>query len=695
MNTVPQRIRFRSYTQHVPPNIPAALERAIPGFLATRAAAMAEVPNWEGLRQAAHDLRLHALLHLDQHLEELRHQVMAAGGHFHLARDAAEACAIIVDLAQQHGVKTVVKSKSMTTEEIGLNRALEEAGVRAVETDLGEFIVQLAGTGPSHIITPAIHLTREEIARLFTEKLGVEAPPEPERLVAIARQKLREQFLSAEMGISGANFVVAETGTIVIVTNEGNGRMCTTLPDVHVAVAGIDKVVPDWEGLTVLLKLLARSATGQKISCYTSFITGPRRSPAENGPRELHLVLVDNGRSRIRSDQGARETLLCIRCGACLNACPVYSHVGGYAYGWVYSGPIGAILTPQLLGSRVAGDLPFASSLCGACADICPVKVPIPQILLYLRRRIVEGDALERPAASPLVRLTARLSATALNTPWLYHLGSRLLQVVQRPFQRDGWLPSLPPPLNRWTMVRPFPAFNASFRQWWREHASAIQAPTSSRRPRPSGVTTEVGESAGRGAQITATRPIIPPPREAGPLESELDLLFSEIEKLSGVPRRMTEEELDAALRELVEAEGVGKATLWATEGLVRWRIADRLGALGVEVIPHDAGKHTLAQADLGVTEVDFAVPETGTLGLLSSPQKPRLTSLLPRVHLALMRPVALRADLHQVFAEAKEQDYLVLISGPSRTADIEKVLTLGAHGPKALYVWAMMWPPS
>lgn len=463
----PDYIEFREYTRHVPPGIPVAVQHATGRFLDNRARRVAEMPQWEALRQAASDIRLHTIQHLDVYLEQVEEQVKRAGGQVHWARDAAEAQRIVVELAQQHNVKTAVKSKSMATEEINLNHALEEAGVRALETDLGEYIIQLAETGPSHIIVPAVHLKKEEIAAIFSEKLGVDAPNDPIELAALARRKLREAFFAAEMGVSGANFLVAETGTLVLVSNEGNGRMVTTMPNLHVAVAGIDKVVPDWESLTVLLKLLARSATGQKITTYTSFITGPRRAAAENGPQAFHLVLLDNGRSRMLQDPVAREALKCIRCGCCLNVCPVYKNVGGYAYGWFISGPIGAILSPQLLGVRAAGELPFASTLCGACVDVCPVQIPFTKILLHLRRRVVEGDALEELAASATVRLGAKLGRIALGTPWLYRLGGRLLPILQAPFQQNGWLSSLPPPLNRWTKVRPFPTFRGRFRQWW------------------------------------------------------------------------------------------------------------------------------------------------------------------------------------------------------------------------------------
>ena len=669
MNT-PQRIDFRAYSQHVPPSIPIAVQRATTRLIASRAAAVALVPEWESLRQQAHDTRLHGILHLDEYIAQVERAVRAAGGHVHHARDAAEANAIIVKIARQHRVKTVVKGKSMATEEIGLNHALEQAGVRAVETDVGEFIIQLAGEPPSHILGPTLHMSKEEIAAVFTQKLGVDAPPDPRRLTHIAREQLRQEFLRAEMGITGANFVVAETGTVVLLTNEGNGRLCTTLPDIHVAVAGIDKIIPDWDALAILLRLLARNATGQKMACHTSFITGPRRADGENGPREFHLVLLDNGRNRIRKDPVARETLLCIRCAMCLNVCPVYNQVGGHAYGWVYSGAIGAILSPQLLGMQVARDLPFASSLCGACADVCPVKIPITDILLHLRRRVVEGDATEHVTAPRMVRLGARLGTIAVGTPWLYRLGSRLLKTIQSPFRRGDWLPALPRPLNRWTQTRPMPTFNARFREWWRSRKATYP-------PAPS--------LAGKGSEI----PLSLQERGQG-VRSDMDTLLAEINRLSGKARRVSDDEVYAALRELVECEGIKSAVLWAVEDTTRLNLAARLRALGVEIVSRQADKAALAQTDLGITTVDFALAESGSLGLLSSPNKPRAVSILPRVHLAIVRRNVLRAGLPQVFAEAKNEPYLVFITGLSRTSDIESNPVLGAHGPQALYVWAM-----
>jgi L-lactate dehydrogenase complex protein LldF len=411
---------------------------------------------------------------MDFYLLQLEEKVKAAGGHVHWAQTADDANRIVLQIAKEHHVKMAVKSKSMATEEIGLNHALEQAGIQAIETDLGEYIIQLAGTGPSHIIVPAVHLKKEEIAALFSEKLDIHAPTDPIELARIAREILREKFLNAHMGISGGNFLVAETGTLVMVTNEGNGRMCTTMPDLHVAVVGIDKIVPNWESLIVFLKLLARSATGQKLSTYTQFITGPRREEGEFGPKEFHLVLLDNGRSNVLRDPIGREVFKCIRCGACANVCPVYKNVGGFAYGWFISGPIGAILSPQMLGTKTARELPYASTLCGACADVCPVKIPIPTILRHLRRRVAQGDEFAAPTLPVTVRATAGLASLGLAQNWIYRFGTRLLPKVMSIFNRGNWIPDAPYPLSRWTSARPLLKFTAGFRAWWKNARPSI-----------------------------------------------------------------------------------------------------------------------------------------------------------------------------------------------------------------------------
>ena len=473
MSENPTYIGFEEYSEHIPASIPSAVQQATTRFVSGRAARVAELPQWEELRQIGSDIRLHTIENMDVYLTQLEEKVVAAGGHVHWAQTADDANRIVLQIAKDHNVKTAVKSKSMATEEIGLNHALETAGIQAVETDLGEYIIQLAGTGPSHIIVPAVHLKKEEIAALFNEKLGINAPTDPIELARIAREVLREKFLNAEMGISGGNFLVAETGTLVLVTNEGNGRMCTTMPDLHVAVVGIDKVIPDWESLTVFLKLLARSATGQKLSTYTQFITGPRRTEGEFGPKEFHLVLLDNGRSEVLKDPVGREVFKCIRCGACANVCPVYKNVGGFAYGWFISGPIGAILAPQMLGTQTARELPYASTLCGACADVCPVKISIPTILRHLRRRVAQGDAMALPTMPFPVRASADLASLALAQNWIYRLGTRLLPTAMVIFKRGNWIPSAPYPLNRWTKARPLPPFTASFRSWWKNVRSA------------------------------------------------------------------------------------------------------------------------------------------------------------------------------------------------------------------------------
>ena len=429
-----------------------------------RAAVIGERPDWEELRSAGEALKKRVLRHLDGYLLEFESAVRHAGGFVHWARDGDEANDIVVRLVRATGAREVVKVKSLTTDEIQVNDALAAVGITAIETDLAELICQLAGDKPSHILVPAIHKNRVEIRDLFRRHLG---PPdlsdEPSALAAAARAYLREKFLEASVAISGANFAVAETGTVCVVESEGNGRFCTTLPRTLITVVGIEKLVPKLEDLEVFLQLLPRSSTGERMNPYTSLWTGV--TPAD-GPQEFHVVLLDNGRTNVLADEIGRQTLACIRCSACLNVCPVYSRTGGHAYGSVYPGPIGAILTPQLRGVAEAGSLPFASSLCGACAEVCPVKIDIPQVLVHLRGRVVREEvgrlARERVAMSALARIFDKGSR--------FRHSQALARFVQRPFVEDGrikWLPGL----GAWTRTRELQSVPArSFREWWREN---------------------------------------------------------------------------------------------------------------------------------------------------------------------------------------------------------------------------------
>src|SRR5215216_6781777 len=429
-----------------------ALKNATSLFGARRKEAAASLPNWEELRTQARAIKDEVLLHLDRHLETFAANAEKRGAVVHWARDAAQANGIITALARERNARTIVKSKSMTTEETHLNDALEAAGMQVVETDLGEYIIQLAGEPPSHIIAPAIHKTRQQISQLFTSELGMPPTDNIGQMTSTARATLRDRFAAADVGISGVNFAVAETGTIVIVENEGNIRLTTSLPRTHIAVMGIEKVIPSFADLDVFLKLLPRSGTGQRLTTYQSFITGTKRHATDEGPEELHILLLDNGRSRMLAHPVTRQSLACIRCGACLNACPVYQQVGGHAYGSVYPGPIGAVITPQLMGIEKASQLPYASSLCGACREVCPVKIDIPRLLLHLRGEISErkGSASER--------LAFKLWARVMMSPTLY----RMSAVVGRLLQRVV-------PISRaWTSGRDLrPIESRSFHELW------------------------------------------------------------------------------------------------------------------------------------------------------------------------------------------------------------------------------------
>jgi L-lactate dehydrogenase complex protein LldF len=403
-----------------------ALKNATSLFGERRKEAAASLPNWEDLRSQARAIKDEVLLHLDRYLEEFVRNAESRGAKVHWARDAAEANSIICGLATERNARLVVKSKSMTTEETHLNDALEAAGMQVVETDLGEYIIQLANEPPSHIIAPAIHKTRQQVGELFTAELGMPPTDNVDQMTSTARARLRDRFAAADVGISGVNFAIAETGTIVIVENEGNIRLTTSLPRLHIAVMGIEKVIPRFADLDVFLKLLPRSGTGQRLTTYQSFITGTKRAPADEGPEEVHIVLLDNGRSRMLAHPVTRQSLACIRCGACLNACPVYQQIGGHAYGSVYPGPIGAVITPQLIGIQKAAQLPYASSLCGACREVCPVKIDIPQLLLHLRGEISprKGSAAER--------LAFKIWARVMTRPSLYRLSSVAARILQR-----------------------------------------------------------------------------------------------------------------------------------------------------------------------------------------------------------------------------------------------------------------------
>ena len=437
------------------------LRTATDTIRAKRAQVIEELPDWEELRGAAKAIKTDVLARLDDYLLQFEAAVETAGGHVHWARDAQEANAIVTDIVRGHGAAEVVKVKSLTTDEIGLNAALAEAGIHALETDFAELILQLDGDWSSHILVPAIHRNRSEIRDLFARTIapGI-ASDDPRDLAEAARVYLRERFLSARVGVSGANFGIAETGTVCIVESEGNGRMCTSLPPVLVTVLGIEKLLPRFTDLDVFLQLLPRSATGERMNPYTSLWTGVT---VGDGPQEFHVVLLDNGRTRVLRDEVGRQALHCIRCSACLNVCPVYTRTGGHAYGSVYPGPIGAILVPQLRGIENAASLPFASSLCGACYEVCPVKIDIPNVLLHLRRKAVEEQA----------RVTERALMGSL--AWLFgnprrlEAAQRLGRLVQRPFVRKGLIRRLPGPLGKWTRTRDLrPVSTDGFRSWWR-----------------------------------------------------------------------------------------------------------------------------------------------------------------------------------------------------------------------------------
>ena len=444
------------------------LGKATATIRAKRAAVVAELPDWEELREAGRAIKAATMQHLDRHLEELEARVTERGGTVHWARDANEANRLVTGLVQAAGATSAVKVKSLATDEIGLNDALAAAGITAYETDLAELIVQLGHDRPSHILVPAIHRNRAEIREIFLREMGDVDPAltdQPAALAEAARLHLRRMFLSARVGISGANFAVAETGTLCVFESEGNGRMCLTLPETLITVMGIEKVIPSWRDLAVFLQLLPRSSTGERMNPYTSMWTGV--TPGD-GPQQFHLVLLDNGRTAALADETGRQVLHCIRCSACLNVCPVYERTGGHAYGSVYPGPIGAVLSPQLTGVEDNASLPYASSLCGACYEACPVKIDIPSVLVHLRaRHVEEARRTHRLPRGEAVTMAA--ASWVMAEPRRYAAAQRAGR-SGRALSRGGRISALPPPLSAWTRARDMPAPPArTFREWWRD----------------------------------------------------------------------------------------------------------------------------------------------------------------------------------------------------------------------------------
>jgi L-lactate dehydrogenase complex protein LldF len=694
----------------------ANLARATSTIRDKRGRVVDELSDWEELRAAGAAIKDAALLSLDSTLETLESAVVAAGGQVHWASDDAEACSIVASIARSHGVDEVVKVKSIATDEIGLNERLAADGIHAVETDLAELIIQLDDDFPSHILVPAIHRNRAEIRDILSRELGVRGlTDEPAALTEAARRHLRAKFLSARMGVSGANFAVAETGSVCVFESEGNGRMCTTLPEVLVTVMGIEKVIPAWRDMEVFLQLLPRSSTAERLNPYTSVWSGvaARRADgaasAEDGPGEFHLVLLDNGRVQTLADEVGRQALRCIRCSACLNVCPVYARVGGHAYGSVYPGPIGAILTPQLEGIEEAPTLPYASSLCGACGEVCPVKIEIPRLLTHLRAREVASRRRLDPE-----KLTMRALFHTFSRRNRYERAQKLARTAARPFGTT--ISRAPGPLAGWTSSRdlPMPA-KETFREWWRR-THGTGAPTHTGRPSDRTVS-YLGPHIGPKYDTT---PWQSRTGGEGGGDSRADILRRIREALADaapgdVPRNYRTEdarERDEIVNLFAERVAEYRATVHRVRAgdvgdLVR-DIAAQVGArrLGVpQDLPDQwrpADLELVEDAALSVAELDglagaltgcaLGVAEVGAFVLDGGPgQGRRALSLVPDLHVCVIRedqvvgivPEAVRRLQGSVEAGRP----LTFVAGPSATSDIELDRVEGLHGPRVLHV--------
>jgi iron-sulfur cluster protein len=625
--------------------------------------------------------------------------VVAAGGVVHWANDGNEGCSIVADIARRHGVSEVVKVKSIATDEIKLNEALAAVGVRAVETDLAELIIQLGDDVQSHILVPAIHKNRAEIRELFARELDLpDLTDEPAALAEAARLHLRRKFLDARVGVSGANFAVAETGTVSVFESEGNGRMCTTLPEVLVTVMGIEKLVPAWRDMEVFLQLLPRSSTGERMNPYTSFWTGVRPG---DGPREFHLVLLDNGRTGVLADQVGRQALRCIRCSACLNVCPVYSRTGGHAYESVYPGPIGAILTPQLSGLETHRSLPYASSLCGACYEVCPVAIDIPRVLVHLRGRVVDSEPAWKPEKAAM-----RAMYRAFSSARAFERAQRAARLGSRPLARDGRIARLPWPLSGWSATRDLPEPpKETFRDWWRRERGTPEAPA---RPTPKARVEHspsyrrsrfhASNGDARSAILARIEEALKDRPEAPDIlrtyqrsttddRATVIARFSErVGEYRASVRSATRAELKTVLRELCNEAGAERLA-------IPQDLPDEWRPEGIE-LTEDTGltPHELDTLDGALTTCAVAIAETGTIVLDGGEgQGRRALTLVPDHHLCIVEADAIVATVPEAVerleAAVKEGRPLTFVAGPSATSDIELNRVEGVHGPRTLQV--------
>ncbi len=671
-----------SFREHIRTSISneslqAALDANAKRRVKGRIDAFASLPDWRARRQRAHAVRADVVEHLDEYLSQFIAKAQKNGIVIHRAENSEEAINIVLKITSDSLSATsplVAKSKSMISEEIELNHALEANGIRVVETDLGEYIVQLRGEKPAHIITPAVHLRRHEVGQLFHEKLGIPYTEDIPTLVTVARKVLREVFLTADIGISGVNFGVSETGTLCIVTNEGNGRMVTTMPPVHIALMGMERLVPTPADLALMLSLLPRSATGQKLSVYTQLIQSPRRKDEIDGAIERHLVIVDNGRSGLRNSP-LREALYCIRCGACLNACPVFREIGGHAYvgsdGAIapYPGPIGSIISPGLLGSEQFGHLAQASSLCGACNDACPVDIDLPKLLTRVRAghsprtsSAVKSNERTEDSAGVGLSLMSRIGLRAYgaigSSPRLFILAQRLGAIGTRIISPNSeWMRF--PAFTGWGYSKDFPRpASRPFRD--RFHQRQIES-----------TSIPAGKEQSKATEVAA--------------ENKADLVerFSqELETLGGHANRVTPEELTGQLVAFLRERDI--------DAVLAWDNVQRLD----ETLVTQAGISLIRTIDptlkAGLTGAASAIAETGTLVIPSGKARPLSASLLPDIHIAIIQSSQIVRSLEEALRrpEVMEASTTTLVTGPSRTADIEMTLTIGAHGPKQLWVY-------